>query len=213
VSYLCAGLYAEGRSDYALLLPLLDRLIPELAAEALPEVPDFAQSVGIDAPGRAPRRRDERIAAAVREWHWNPCNLIIVHADGAGDPERALRESVEPGLRLARSERPDLAAAACIPVREIEAWLLADVLPFRKLLSETALWSLPGDPEAVFDPKRAFRELLNASGGAPLDGSELYDFFGANIDPQALRRLPAFARFEAQLVTAICSAARQAPPA
>lgn len=31
MSYLCAGLYAEGRTDYWLLLPLLDRLLPELS--------------------------------------------------------------------------------------------------------------------------------------------------------------------------------------
>jgi len=212
VSYLCAGLYAEGRTDYWLLLPLLDRLLPELAAELLPEVPIISPSVGIDAPRPPPRRREDRIAAAVREWHWNPCNLIVVHADGAGDPERAVRESVEPGILLARSERPGLAAAACVPVREIEAWLLADALPYRKLLSRAGPLSLPGDPEGVLDPKRAFREVLTQSGAAALDGAELYAFFGANLDPLALRRLPAFCRFEEQLSLAIVRAAREAPP-
>jgi hypothetical protein len=212
VSYLCAGLYAEGRTDYWLLLPLLDRLIPELAAALLPEVPIISPSVGIDAPRPTPRRREDRIAAAVREWHWSPCNLIIIHADGAGDPDRAVRESVEPGLLLARAARPGLAAAACVPVREIEAWLLADALPFRKLLSRAAPLPLPGDPEAVLDPKRAFRDVLAESGAAPLDGSELYAFFGANIDPLALRRLAAYRRFEEQLSEAIVNAAREAPP-
>ena len=64
----------------------------------------------------------------------------------------------------------------------------------------------------MLDPKRAFRELLAECGAAELDGSELYAFFGAHVDPRALRRLPAFCRFEAQLTEAIVSAAREAPP-
>jgi hypothetical protein len=119
VSYLCAGLYPEGRSDEWLLLPLLDRLIPELAALVLQDVPWIASPVAIDAPEHT-GRRDERIAAAIRE-HWDQCTLFVVHADGAGDPDRAVREQIEPGLARARAEHADLAAAACVPVREIEA--------------------------------------------------------------------------------------------
>lgn len=206
MTYLCAGLFAEGHSDYA-LLPLLDQLIPALASEVLPEVPVISPSVGIDAPARVSRRRDVRIAAAIDDY-WEQCTLFVIHADGAGDPERMCREQVEPGLSLARARHADLAAAACIPVREIEAWLLVDALPFQKLLSMTSPPTLPADPESLLDPKRALDDVLTKSGGALLRGVDLYSFFGANIDVVALRRLPAFRRFEEQLVDAILAAAR-----
>jgi len=135
MTYLCAGLYAEGPTDYAFLLPLLDQLLPQIAVDVLREIPIIGPSVGIDAGAHGPARRDARIAAAVRA-HWDQCTLFVIHADGSGDPDRARREQVEPGLGAARAEHPDLAAVACVPVREIEAWLLADSAPFRKLFSE-----------------------------------------------------------------------------
>ncbi|WP_437711789.1 hypothetical protein WMF45_41345 [Sorangium sp. So ce448] len=207
MTYLCAGLFAEGKTDYALLLPLLDQLIPALAAKVLPEVPMIGPSVGIDAPARTSRRRDVRIAASIRAY-WDQCTLFVIHSDGSGDSERTQREQIEPGLELARTEFADLAAAACVPVREIEAWLLVDALPFQKLLPPMSPLLLPADPESVLDPKRALEEVLTASGGGRLCGADLYDFFGANIDPRTLRRLPAFRRFEEQLAEAILAAAR-----
>lgn len=207
MTYLCAGLYAEGPTDYALLLPLLDQIIPALAAEVLREVPIIAPSVGIDVLSWTSRRREARIAASIREY-WDPCTLFVVHADGAGDPARALHEQVEPGLALARSEHGDLVAAACIPVREIEAWMLADPAPFRSLQPGAPHPSLPSDPEAELDPKRMLREIIQARSGGHLDARLLYEFFGNNISLPALRRLPAFCRFEARLAEAIARVAR-----
>jgi hypothetical protein len=207
VTYLCAGLYAEGPTDYAFLLPLLDQLLPQIAVEALPEIPIIGPSVGIDAGPRAPARRDARIAAAIRA-HWDQCTLFVIHADGAGDPHRALREQVEPGLSAVRTEHPDLAAVACVPVREIEAWLLADGAPFRKLFPSATALALPDQPEGLIDPKRTLREVLTSSGGSALRGLDVFDFFGANVNPAELRRLPAFRKFEEELVAAIRAAAR-----
>jgi energy-coupling factor transporter ATP-binding protein EcfA2 len=158
----------------------------------------------VDASSRTSRRREVRLAAAIRE-HWDQCTIFVVHADGAGDPERALREQVEPGLALARSDHGALAAAACVPVREIEAWMLADPEPFGKLQIPLAL---PGAPETVPDPKRVFREIVASGSGGRLDSRLLYEFFGNNVSPTALRKLPAFCRFEAQLAEAITRAAR-----
>ena len=207
MTYLCAGLYAEGPTDYAFLLPLLDQLLPLIAIEVLPEIPIIGPSVGIDADFRGPAHRDARIAAAIRA-HWDQCTLFVIHADGGGDPDRALREQVEPGIDSARTEYPDLAAAACVPVREIEAWLLADSGPFQKLLPSSDALALPDQLEGLIDPKKALREMLTASGGAALRGLEIYDFFGVNVNPAELRRLPAFRRFEEDLAAAMRAASR-----
>jgi hypothetical protein len=81
--YLCAGLFAEGPTDYLFLLGLLDRTIQTIAAEVLSGSFDDAPSIGIDAPKRLRERsREERVAAAIEE-SWSDCTLFVVHGDGA----------------------------------------------------------------------------------------------------------------------------------
>ncbi len=206
MSYLCAGLYAEGPTDYAFLLPLIDQLLPRLASALLPGVPIIADTIGIDAPGRPPAKRAERIAAAI-DSHWRQCTIFVIHADGQGDPARAAEEQIDPAIALATSAHAELAVAACVPVREIEAWLLADDAPFRRLIGAGARPRLPADPEALLDPKRELRRLLRELGGPPLHTS-IYQFIAAGLAIDALDRLPAFRAFEASLSRAIVAAAR-----
>jgi hypothetical protein len=87
VIYLCAGIFAEGPSDYRFLSGLLDRLLEDIGVELKGGHFDSAQPVGIDAPaGARSKGRDERIAAAI-DASWEECTLFVVHGDGAlSDP-------------------------------------------------------------------------------------------------------------------------------
>lgn len=206
--YLRAGLYAEGRSDYDFLLPLLDRLLDALAASLFPGACEVGPTVGIDAPpGTAPNRA-ERISAAIHDW-WDTCTLFVVHADGAGDAARARDNDIAPGLAAARATSPERAvpAAACVPVREIEAWLLVDPAVFRAILGEAATPVCPADPEREPDPKATLRRILH-EGGARRPPAPLHAFFGERVRLDALRVLPAFQAFEIELVEAIHQVAR-----
>ena len=120
--YIRAGLFAEGPTDYEILLPLLDRLLDQLAAQLFPGAYEVAPATGIDAPRGTEGGRAEKIAAAIHET-WDECTLFVIHADGAGNPAEARRNCVEPGIAAALAARPErpVVAAACIPVREIEA--------------------------------------------------------------------------------------------
>lgn len=201
--YLRAGLYAEGRSDYEFLLPLLDRMLDSLAASLFPGAYEVGASAGIDSPpGTAPNRA-ERISAAIHDW-WDTCTLFVIHADGGGDPERAKANDVAPGLAAAREARPErpIVVAACIPVREIEAWLLADPTAFRTILGEGAQPACPADPEREPDPKATLRRILR-EGGAPRASNPPHALFGERVHLGALRALPAFCAFEAELTHVI----------
>lgn len=203
--YLRAGLYAEGPTDYAFLSPLLDRLMDELAASLFAGRYDLGECLGIDAPHGAPANRAERIAAAIHE-HWDRCTVFVIHSDGAGDPDRARREQVTPGIDAARARRADrqIAAAACIPVREIEAWMLADPDVFQLVGGRTPP-ACPAEPEREIDPKLTLRRLLTESGlRRPRPD---YAIFGANVRFERLRRLPAFVAFEQELIGALKEAA------
>jgi hypothetical protein len=116
--YLSAGVFAEGETDYRFLIGLLDRLLETTGVEVLGGRRfDSARPVGIDAPHELrKRRREERISAAI-ETYWDECTLFVVHGDGGGDPYVVRRTQIDPGLALAKTRHPDLAAAACIPVR------------------------------------------------------------------------------------------------
>lgn len=90
--YLCAGVFAEGRTDYAFLLPLVTRLLFDVST-AVPWQTEVADSVGIDASRPIPKARAPRIAKAIQE-HQTQCSLFVVHADADGDPDAALVDPV-----------------------------------------------------------------------------------------------------------------------
>lgn len=201
--YLRAGLYAEGQTDYAFLRPLLDRLMDELAASLYAGQYELGECLGIDAPDRSHEKRADRIAAAIHA-HRDECTILVVHSDGAGDPERARREQVAPGIDAARvrcADRP-VATAACIPVREIEAWMLVDPDVF-PLVGSSVPPTCPADPERELDPKVTLERLLAESGVRRRRASPVYALFGENVRLERLRELRAFERFESELVQAI----------
>lgn len=127
--YVCAGLYAEGPSDYHFLLPLIDRVLKEMLAAHFTAQYDYAEPLplpDVEAHGRA-----RRIATAIAD-QWTTFTLFVIHSDGDGDPKSAYDRSIAPAIKLAQKERElsqrkdPLVVAPCIPERELEAWLLTD---------------------------------------------------------------------------------------
>jgi hypothetical protein len=201
--YIRAGLYAEGPTDYDFLLPLLDRLLDSLAASLFPGAYEVGSTEGIDAPRGSEGGRAEKIASAIEVW-WGACTLFVIHTDGAGDPAAARRNCVEPGVEVAHArlaERP-LHVAACVPVREIEAWMLVDPEVFRTILGERSALECPADPEREIDPKATLLRMLK-EGGVRRPPERLYALFGERVRLEALRSLPAFRAFEREIVSAL----------
>jgi hypothetical protein len=209
VIYLRAGVYAEGPTDYDFLCRLLDRLLDALAAPLFPGSYEIADTLGIDAPRhQQSSRRAERIACAIAEYA-NTCELFVIHTDGAANPKGARETGVEPGIAAARAALPDreVIAVGCIPVREIEAWLLTDRDAFRTLLGSSFTPDLPAEPEKELDPKATLRRILK-EGGARRGPESIYALFGERVGLATLRALPAFVAFEAEVVEAIKKVAR-----
>ncbi len=194
VVYLRAGLYAEGPSDYHFLLPLLDRMLREIAAQLFPGANEIEDTRALDSDGDE-KRRAERIAAAVRD-NEDLIDLLIIHADGDSDPDAAWRERVDPGIEAARAAIPGkpLPAIGCVPVRELEAWLLVDDAVFSEQLGATV--ALPKAPDRDPNPKQTLATLLGTRRRQPDD---FYTLFGNQVRFERLRRLSAFVEFEEQL--------------
>ena len=204
--YVRAGLYAEGPSDYRFLVPVITRLLQEVAPRVLSSLPEIADTVAIDAPPPAPSSRAERVAAAVHD-HWDDCTIFVIHADANGDEACALSDRVQPGIECARRQHPDAAIIPCIPVRAVEAWMLTDSNVFKQLLGESKEPSLPPKPETLSDPKAVVNEILTKLGANLRTLRDFQAFFGANVDFLQLRRLASFRDFEQKLGVAVRSLA------
>lgn len=200
--YISAGLYAEGPTDYQFLLPLIDRLLGELAAKLFPAACDLANTLAIDA-SKPPRRRAERVRLAAVE-HKDYCDFFILHADGAGNVAEARRTQIDPGADLIRAAFPRLSIpiVACVPIREIEAWMLVDIEPFNLVLGKTISLELPKQPEAELDPKEILRSIFR-HGDALITLTDAYPIFGNNVRFDQLRTLSAFRAFEQELRDAL----------
>ena len=194
-----AGLYAEGRTDYDFLLPLLERLLDDLLAQHYPgQSTALPPPIPLGAEEESGTGREERIAAAIRQSH-EICQIFVIHADADGDASRARNERVEPGVRRGQAGLSNVAAAACIPIQMIEAWMLVDEEVLRRLCGNAP--ELPLDPERVRYPKQVLDQILDAKRRGRQ--RNVYQFVGENVRLPALRRLPGFRAFEDELVVAL----------
>lgn len=206
--YLRAGLYAEGRSDYHFLMRLVPRLMESIASTLFPGNHLVEEIVPIDESDRMRKAtRADRIVAAVAE-DAERIELLIIHSDGSGDPRSARINCVEPGIAAVRAiygDNPPF-AIGCVPVREIEAWMLTDA---------QALWTLgvrpapalPPDPERDRDPKVTLGRILR-EGGVRREPEDMYALLGERIGLATLRGLAAFRAFEAELIEGVRAVAR-----
>lgn len=210
--YLGLALYAEGPTDYHFLRPLLQRLCEDICTRNARGMVDISEVLALNHPACANAEpRENRILAAARAAR-GAWNILFVHADGAGHPERARSEQVEPAFAALKR---DFSAAefgvAVIPVRETEAWTILDGDALRRVfgtrLSDQQL-GLPAAPhaaEATSDPKatldHAFRKARTTRRRTSV--SPYLNALGEQVALDRLRAAEAFARLEADLTTAL----------
>jgi hypothetical protein len=212
--YLGLALYAEGPTDYRFLPPILRRLADELCLQAAEEVVEVSDVLPLDAPeaykdhGRATRILEAARAA------WGAFSILFVHTDGGGDPEAAFRARIEPAAQAVAQQLGggENCAVAVVPVRETEAWALADGAALRGAFGTTlddAALGLPGHPhevERLPDPKQtlraAFAQVLGRRRGKRKVSHHL-EAISQRVGLDRLRQVPAFARFEAELSSAL----------
>lgn len=211
--YIGLALYAEGKTDYYFLRPVLLRLTTELCLQA-PGIVELAEEViGLDHPSAAadlPRPRRIVEAAKLARGAWR---ILFVHADGAGDPEQARQTLIAPAIELLIQEYVAAGVAvAVVPVRETEAWALVDGSALRGVFGCTLTDDQMGLPsmravETEQDPKRRLEQAFEAThpsarrrrqGVAPL-----LNALGETVSLDALRKLSSFQALEAEVRAAL----------
>ncbi len=215
MAYLNLALYAEGSTDYRLLTPLLRRLTEDLCLKEASLVVEVAEIMGIDAPRKFQSEdRATRLLEAARGF-WGGACIFFIHTDGAGAPQTSIAEKVEPGMRRIQGELKGGACVAVVPVRETEAWALADGDALRKAfgttLEDRALHvpKRPRDVESIIDPKRlldeAYAAVLTPSRRRRSKASDFFERIGESADLAVLELVPSFAVLKEDLLRALQS--------
>lgn len=213
--YLGLALFAEGSTDYRFLSPLLARVVEDLLLERASAALDISPMIELKEPDefRGETRARKILEAArtvVGGFH-----ILFVHADGDGDPVRARREQAEPGITEFLGEFPDgYAGVAVVPVREMEAWAIADGDALRAAFGTTLSNQQLGIPartrdiERNADPKRVLEQAYaRVLGGAPRGPRKtavaFLDLLGQTVSLDRLGELSAFRQLRQDIASAL----------
>ena len=200
--YLKCALIAEGVSDDRFLPFLLYRALEDLCLTAFEDPVDVDQVAVLRRHQRPPNVPEilDLIQANTDTFH-----VVFVHRDQGANAARLYDEWLAPLAKAwdpAWSER----LVPVIPVRETEAWLIADGAALRTALG--VQWSdadmgVPGksrDVETIVDPKASVARLARRR-GRPIE--DFYEEIAESVSLDVLRRVPSFAAFEQKTTDAL----------
>jgi hypothetical protein len=207
------ALFAEGPSDYAFLQPLLGRLAQDLCNRPDSEEIDVVSPLALTNPAELTRgRRVKRVCAAAQAAA-GQIDVLFIHADGDGNAARAEAKSIAPAVAAIAGELPRVRSAPVVPVREMEAWCLADGEALCEALHTRLAAKVLELPEAapliekVQDPKARLAKAVIAALGErrakKVDTSALLRDLGELVSLEALRDVPSFRRCEIGLDRAL----------
>lgn len=148
-------LLSDGSSDRA-LLPILQWLLRQSSTRPLQ-----SQWADLRHSRRPPKLLGERIQAALDLY---PCDLLFIHRDAEGETRQVRVEEIRRHL----PEPHDPPSVCVVPVRMQEAWLLFDENALRTAADNPRgraplAMPVPGDLEAIPDPKNLLFELLETA--------------------------------------------------
>ena len=206
--YLKLALLAEGPSDHRFLPLVLRRLAIDLCSRRAPRYVEIEDEVLDLTPPWDIRANREELLHNTLEKAAKSFDILFIHADGAGNAASAHARAVRPlaswltGREVFRDSRP----VPVIPVREMEAWALADGEALRDAFGtvlddrELGVPSKARDVETIFDPKRALDQAYErVVGGRHRRRARAVHFLsaiGERVRLERLRQVPAFQTLE-----------------
>lgn len=204
--YLRCLLVHEGPSDAWFFQPLLHRALEQMVVENFGGRVDIASIDTLYAEGRhrpADHQRPDDVLAAVRVN--GAFDVLLFHHDGA--PQRFATDVVK-RMREAWSTRDGREPLVLVvPVRETEAWVLADraaladTLSIRTALVEKAVPARAAEIESLIDPKKPLRSLVDPTMSMQDKRrhdefyKDLLDRLANKVSIDRLREFPSFARW------------------
>ncbi len=215
MQYLGLALFAEGPTDYRFLPPILRRTTEELCLMEARTTVQIGDVLNLHTPQKY---RDADLATQILEAAKaanGAYNILFIHTDGAGNPEVAYNQRVQPAKeRIAAELSSQLErTVGVVPVREMEAWTLVDGDALRDafgtVLDDKALGipPRPREVEGILDPKQtlnqAYAKVVGDKQRKRRTAADFFDAIGERVQLTRLRQVPAFGRFEKELRAAL----------
>lgn len=212
--YLGLALYAEGKTDYYFLRPLLQRLCEELCTQEASQAVEVSTVLALDHPeSKQDASREVRILAAAEQAR-DAWRILFVHADAAGNATHAREQLTQPAIdQLRQRFAAQGVGVAVVPVRETEAWAINDGDALRQVFGTTLSDAEMGIPqtsaavESTADPKAVLNTAFDAtrpSGRRKRQGvSPMLNAIGEQVSFARLRQLQAFFSLENELRLAL----------
>lgn len=190
---LVPGLVAEGKTDELFLGTVIFRHLRDVTERACRHVVDVAKTE----IGSCRTTGDlDTVANAVLDLAAD-CHVIYIHND---HNERGKAAKVATALADHGCAIP---VVPLVPVRETEAWLLADAAVWAGLRGSNveALPKSSAEVEKLPDPKKVLDAVLPVRGGRTR--YDYFDYVGQNVDLTVLARLPAYPSWASEVEKAL----------
>jgi hypothetical protein len=209
--YLGLGLFAEGRTDHRFLPEVLFKSAFDLCSRGTGSEVEIGPVQMLTYPAEfRGQDRPTQMVAAVREVWPGGIDVLFVHVDGAGDPEAAWDNNARRGVELIEQELglEQHRVVPVIPIREMEAWGLADGDALRSVFGTSltnaalGLSSRVREVETFLDPKQKLEEAYQRVLGRAKPKKRAADFLdalGLQTSLVRLRQLPSFRSMEKYL--------------
>lgn len=206
------ALYCEGNSDEYFLPILLQRTSRHIIMEGGGSDINIPPVKRIEVPKSG--QGNDILTAAVRAGT-EGYDILFVHkdADDAG-PEKVRKNHIEPGLRKVHETTKKVCKnmVPVIPIRETEAWMLADIKILQDILDintdakELGLPTRPVLVEKIADPKHVLQETIRKSlerksrRRRKINIETLYTRLAQEVRLDFLKQVPAYKTFTGELM-------------
>jgi hypothetical protein len=203
MSQLVLGLYAEGSTDERFLLIIIRRTAEVILAEHDRTDIEVLGPRVIEKPTDSSSLERCILHAAKKARGYY---ALIIHSD-ADDRgyEQTIKERFMPGYHLIQQEEIEACKdlVPIIPVRMVEAWMLADLKVLEKVLGmrlDTRASGAPGRArlvESVADPKEVLKKIIKQAYPHQWKQimAQLYEQLAPEISIERLCQVPAYKKF------------------
>jgi Domain of unknown function (DUF4276) len=211
---LVLGLYAEGRTD--------ERFLPIIIQRTTQRILDQHDRMDIDAQPVLVIKKSLRCSSleqCILQAARAACgySVLVVHSDGDDRSyKQTLQERFYPGYGLVQQTEEDICKSLVpiVPIRMVEAWMLADPEALQKAMNTTLgirTLRVPAKAklvESITYPKETLHQVVQkVHPGQPRRWSraksELYETLAPIISLDRLNQVPSYKQFVADLTVAL----------
>jgi hypothetical protein len=212
VSTLSLALYCEGNTDKHFLPKIIERTAEKIILNYATNYVDILPVTVKDVPKQ--EQGKDILEAAMQAYGYD---VLIVHKDADHRTyEETKTQCIEPGNVLVQKSRNDVCKLLLplIPVREVEAWMIADREVLRDLLEiKERLQNLHLPGRAVLvesdpDPKATLNRVIaiaESKRRRKLGRKEFYESLALDVSLERLDQVPAYRKFSDELTETLKS--------